>query len=79
VRKDYENRGIGSLLIKFVEKWEIELGSNEIFGDISIKDYDHFDKLEHFYTKNGWTFKLFDNWRAIRGTTTVGRVYKKLM
>jgi GNAT superfamily N-acetyltransferase len=74
----YQDRGLGTLLIRFVEEWEKERGINEIFGDISIKDRNDFSKLEHFYIKNGWTFELFDNWQSIQGTTTVGRVCKKL-
>jgi GNAT superfamily N-acetyltransferase len=78
VRKEYEDRGLGSLLIKFVEKWEIEREVIEMLGDISIKDQDHFDKLKHFYNKNGWTFELFDKLKIDLGSTTVGRVHKYL-
>jgi len=66
------------LLIKFVEKWEIEREVIEMLGDISIKDQDHFDKLKHFYNKNGWTFELFDKLKIDLGSTTVGRVHKYL-
>ena len=78
VRKEYEDRGIGSLLINLVERWEIERGVTKICGDISIKDKDHFDRLKHFYNKNGWTFELFDKSKITPGSSSVGRVYKYL-
>ena len=37
VDKRYENRGLGSLLLKFIEKWEMGKGINEIYGDISLR------------------------------------------
>jgi len=78
VSRPHENNGIGSLLLKFIEKWEVNHGINEIFGDISTKDKDHFDKLQHFYKKNEWRFEFFNTSTLKTGSTTVGRVYKKL-
>jgi GNAT superfamily N-acetyltransferase len=74
----YEDRGLGSLLINFIEKWERERGVTEIYGDLSRKDEDHFDKLQHFYEKHGWTFELFDKKTITERTMILGKVYKEL-
>lgn len=73
-----ENRGLGTLLLRFIEKWLMTHGINEIFGDISRKDENQFAKLQHFYEKNEWTFELFDRANLNNESLTVGRVYKKL-
>ncbi len=78
VSPQYENKDVGSLLLKFIEAWEINNGVVAIEGDLCRKDEDHFDKLEHFYKKNGWTFTLFDPITLNSLDVKMGRVYKNL-
>ena len=79
--KRFENQCLGSLLINFVERWALNQGITELYGDIATKDSDHFDKLKHFYQKNGWTFELFTKIQLgkFKSSTIVGRVFKKLI
>ena len=51
----FENRGMGSMLVR--EALEIcqRLGQEGMDGDLSIVDSDHFDKLKHFYEKLGFS------------------------
>ena len=81
IDKRFENQCLGSLLIDFVERWALNQGIIELHGDIVTKDSDHFDKLRHFYEKNGWTFELFTETQLneLKSSTIVGRVFKKLI
>ncbi len=58
VNRLYENRGIGSLMIRAMESWARTCGVETIWGELSEADRDHFDKLKHFYEKHGYVFKL---------------------
>lgn len=55
-RDNWENRGIGTLLLKRIESWALSNGIKLIKG--SISDSDNIEKLKHFYTKNGWVVEI---------------------
>jgi len=60
VEPRYQDNGIGSQLLKEVEKWAAGVGVVHLYGELSQIDADHFTMLRHFYTKHGWTWCLFD-------------------
>ena len=53
-----ENRGIGSLLLSFVEVWLRQQCVREIHGKLNEADSGHYDKLEYFYKKHGYSFDV---------------------
>jgi GNAT superfamily N-acetyltransferase len=59
VRDEYEDHGIGHLLLETAERWAAKEGILYLWGDLSAVDNDHFDKLNHFYTSQGWKWTLF--------------------
>ncbi|MBI4284767.1 MAG: GNAT family N-acetyltransferase [Chloroflexi bacterium] len=58
---NWENRGIGELLIKRLEKWTEQSGCCTIYGLLS--PYDNIEKLKHFYQKCGWQIEIFSEER----------------
>lgn len=56
-----ENRGYGSIMIRNIIELAKQVGVIEITGNLTSTDGDHFDKLEHFYTKHGFEVHFFDN------------------
>ena len=60
-----ENLGNGSILLSYVFSAAEKLGINEIKGGLVPEDVKKFDKLEHFYKKNG--FKVVFNEERSRG------------
>ena len=52
----YLNKGIGSLLYKYIESWALKQNIKKLHGDLSVVDSDHFNMLEHFYKKHGLTY-----------------------
>lgn len=54
-----ENRGVGSLLLREAVGECKRLGHLGLEGDLSREDKDHFDKLKHFYEKEGFTVEFF--------------------
>ena len=59
VSAPFENRGMGSMLVR--EALEIckRLGHEGMDGDLSMVDSDHFDKLKHFYEKLGFSVVFY--------------------
>lgn len=53
--------GHGSLAMKHLFKLAKEKGFKSITGDLSYTDFEHKDRLFHFYEKHGFEIKLFDN------------------
>lgn len=49
-----ENLGNGSILLSYIFKAAEKLGISEIRGGLVPVDVEKFDKLEHFYKKNGF-------------------------
>lgn len=66
------NRGIGSIIMKYLDKRAVEFAMTTIYGNISSVDLDHLPRLMHFYEKNGYNFEK----TAI--TKTVGANENKL-
>lgn len=56
----YKNKGIGSRVLLLLDKIVKSLNIKNIIGGISRLDFDHLDRLQHFYTKNNYKI-LFDN------------------
>jgi len=75
-----ENRGIGSLLLEYTERWALRNGIFALYGDLNRKHADHFDKLEHFYRELGWSWELFgpEDSRSLPNSPVIGRVEKQL-
>lgn len=78
VNEKYRGKGIGTLLLDAVEIWAETNGIRYIWGDLVKIDADHFNTLNHFYTKCGWTFYLFEenDERLKPGAITMGLIYK---
>ncbi|PYZ95118.1 hypothetical protein CR194_06280 [Salipaludibacillus keqinensis] len=47
-----ENRGYGSVCMKFLKEYTMEQNVHTISGNISDRDWDHVDRLVHFYKKH---------------------------
>jgi len=56
--EDFQNRGIGSLLLRYVEKWAQQSGVNTLYGFIS--PYDDVERLKRFYHRHGYNVELLD-------------------
>ena len=52
------NKGYGSEMMKKLLEYANENGCEEIFGELSVVDLDHKDRLHHFYEKFG--FKIME-------------------
>jgi len=76
---NWENRGIGKLLISYIEKWAEESGFNTEFCFLSPPD--DIKKLKHFYSKCGWEIRIFneDEKRTENQNFYIGKVVKHLM
>lgn len=72
----FQNRQIGTLLLRFIENWAITHGIKVLHGDIVKKDSNHFTQLNHFYVKLGFKFELLDASR-INGDI-VGHIEKSI-
>lgn len=55
---DIENKGYGSILLRNVIKLAKMIGVKWITGNLSAVDSDHFDKLEHLYSKHGFKVSI---------------------
>ncbi len=71
-----ENFGIGSLLLNRAEAWCKFNGIERIYGELSSVDADHFDKLQYFYEKHGFTVRWLNQEKV--GTHIVGYIEKYL-
>ena len=65
IDKTLEDRGIGTLLITFVEKLARSQNLSKLFGELSKVDANHFNKLKHFYKKLGFNLILYEPPRGI--------------
>lgn len=80
VEPKYRDNGIGSQLLKEVERWAAGVGVVHLYGDLSKVDAERFTMLRHFYTKHGWTWCLFSKGdpRLKPGSTIIGLVEKTI-
>ena len=60
VEKRFENRGVGSMLMEEVVTESKQRGHEGIEGKISEADSGHFDKLQYFYVKLGFSVVFYD-------------------
>lgn len=74
------NRGIGSLLLTFVERWMLNEGMVRLYGDLSNVDSNRFDQLRHSYQKYGWSFQTYQagDPKFRKDSIIAGRVEKQL-
>ncbi|MBU9722029.1 GNAT family N-acetyltransferase [Bacillus alkalicola] len=56
-----ENRGYGSVCMKFLKEHALEQNVNIIKGDIVERDWEHLDRLVHFYKKHNFQVSLLEN------------------
>ena len=77
VESPAENRGVGSMLVKAAIEVCKQRGNSGLDGELSCVDRRHFRKLEHFYEKLGFTFKLFDNDQLDKSSNTVGKIFMR--
>ena len=75
-----ENRGGATVVLRWVERWCRRMGCQRIWGELSSVDRDHMDKLQHFYEKNGYTFKLYESGDPMYDphSTIIGEIRKVL-
>jgi GNAT superfamily N-acetyltransferase len=59
IKDEYQNRGIRTLIIKFIEKWAKSQGIRKIYGKISETDSEHFEQLMQYYKNLGFKFVLY--------------------
>lgn len=54
------NKGYGSICMDYLKELAIEQNIPKITGDIAKRDWDHVDRLVHFYKKNDFHVKVND-------------------
>lgn len=69
-----ENRGIGTLLLKAIIEDCKERGHKGLEGFLSAADRDHFDKLEYWYSTNGFSVEFYEQ-EAVQTPDKLGRVW----
>lgn len=74
VHPPYRDRGIGSLLLDYLERWAIKENVKKLYGELVRVDIGHIDILKHFYKKHGFSFTL--NEKSTLGPTIIGKVEK---
>jgi hypothetical protein len=78
-RTNWENRGIGTLLLKRIEAWSKTNGFKIIRG--FLRPYDNIEKLKYFYSKMDWIVEIPAKTRYIHPEgipNGIGMVYKRL-
>ncbi|UJL46901.1 hypothetical protein KFZ58_02845 [Virgibacillus sp. NKC19-16] len=56
--KGEENKGYGSVLMKYIKEIVDEENMQSITGDIAKRDFDHVERLKHFYRKHDFDVKI---------------------
>ncbi|MFC3041647.1 hypothetical protein ACFOGI_15490 [Virgibacillus xinjiangensis] len=56
--KGEENKGYGSVLMKHLKEMAREENYQYITGDIVKRDFDHVERLKHFYSKHYFDVKI---------------------
>lgn len=54
------NKGYGTICMDYLKELAIEQNIPKITGDIAERDWDHVDRLVHFYEKNDFYVKVND-------------------
>jgi GNAT superfamily N-acetyltransferase len=55
-----KNRGYGSILMRYLKKLAIKEGTKCITGNLVSNNFDHLNRLKHFYSKHGFTVRVKD-------------------
>ncbi|WP_416150523.1 hypothetical protein ACM26V_06010 [Salipaludibacillus sp. HK11] len=55
------NRGFGSVCMKFLKEYTKDLNVHTISGNLSHRDWDHIDRLLHFYKKHEFTVDIVES------------------
>jgi hypothetical protein len=76
--ENWENLGIGTLLLKRIESWAFSNGIKLIKGSLSSSD--NIEKLKYFYGKNGWIVEIPGRTYDLPSFVLkgIGIVYKKI-
>lgn len=70
----YRGRGIGSLLLDYIEQWAIKKNVKRLHGELVRVDIDHIGILRRFYKKHGFSF--IPNKKYTPDPTIIGKVEK---
>ena len=74
VNPSYRGRGIGSLLLDYLERWAIKENVKKLHGELVRVDIDHIGILKRFYKKHGFSFIL--NKKSTLDPTIIEKVEK---
>ena len=74
VSKQLENRGLGSLLVGQAITECKQRGHRGIEGKLSTVDSGHFDKLEYFYKRLGFSVTFYESSHPLYEPPFVGRI-----
>ena len=58
-------KGYGSLLMNELISYARRNGHTYLFGNLSVVDMDHADRLHHFYEKFGFTVTIYDEQQGL--------------
>jgi hypothetical protein len=56
--KGEENKGYGSICMKYLKNHAVDQNVQYITGDIAKRDWDHLDRLIHFYEKHNFDVRV---------------------
>lgn len=58
-KKDY-CKGYGSMIMNRLFEYALDNGIHTIYGNLSLIDKDHSERLHHFYAKHGFEIVIFN-------------------
>lgn len=58
--KKYHNKGYGTKMMEKLFEYTKENNIQTIYGNLSLNDIDHKDRLLHFYKKFGFNVEIYD-------------------
>ena len=58
--KKYHNKGYGTKMMEKLFEYTKENNIKTIYGNLSLNDIDHKDRLLHFYKKFGFNVEVYD-------------------
>lgn len=60
IYKKYHNKGYGTKMMEKLLEYTKENNIKTIYGNLSLNDIDHKDRLLHFYKKFGFDVEIYD-------------------
>ena len=60
IHKKYHNKGYGTKMMEKLLEYTKENNIKTIYGNLSLNDIDHKDRLLHFYKKFGFNVEIYD-------------------